>query len=99
MFCIGPAPTVPGIRARFSNPNLLFRRVHFTKSCQFSPEATSVVSSSITLIPFKEFLTTNPSIELIGTIFVPSPIKIIGKLLIFENSKISTSSFSLVSSQ
>ena len=73
MFCIGPAPTEPGIRAKFSRPNIFFERDHSTKSCQFSPEATSTIKSSSCFIPISLFFTTSPLKGLEGTIFVPSP--------------------------
>ena len=40
IFCIGAAPTDPGIKDKFSIPYHLFSTQYETKSSQFSPDPT-----------------------------------------------------------
>ena len=46
IFCTGAAPTVPGIKDKFSSPPKFFSRHHWTNSCQFSPAPTLTITSS-----------------------------------------------------
>ena len=43
IFCIGEAPTSPGMRAKFSTPERLRFMLHKTKSCHTSPAPTLIV--------------------------------------------------------
>ena len=46
MFCIGEAPTEPGMRAKFSNPFHPSSRERITQPCQDSPAPTTTSISS-----------------------------------------------------
>ena len=62
MFCIGAAPTLPGIEDKFSNPMIFLSIVKFTNSCQFTEEPTEIVLSVLLkLIFIKSGFRTIPS--------------------------------------
>src|SRR6218665_523017 len=70
MFCTGDAPTVPGIRARFSNPGSPCASVQATKSCQFWPAAASMIQA---LGPAAS--TRSPMISILSTTGLTSPVR------------------------
>ena len=77
MFCIGLAPTFPGMRLRFSTPPKL-RSKHFsTNSCQFIPAPASTrtdLSDSCRILkPLISFLRTRPSKFFVNRILLPPP--------------------------
>ena len=77
MFCIGAAPTRPGIRDKFSTPPKPLLTHHWTKSCQFSPAITLITTlflfSSIISIPFKPIFKHSPSKNFVNRILLPPP--------------------------
>src|SRR5438105_7351468 len=77
MFCMGDAPTLPGINDRFSTPAQLFLMQCKTNRCQFSPAPTLtytfLLSSFIFSIPLTSFLKTSPSKSFVNRILLPPP--------------------------
>ncbi len=77
MFCTGPAPTVPGISARFSSPGQPCARVNSTKSFQFSPAPASTIQasarSSRTRMPRTSTLRTICGMSRVRMMLLPPP--------------------------
>src|SRR6218665_3078439 len=77
MFCTGDAPTVPGIRARISNPGIPCASVQVTKSCQFWPAAASMIQAlgpaASTRSPMISILSTTGLTSPVRTMLVPPP--------------------------
>jgi len=70
---------VPGIRAMFSMPERLWSTAQVTKSCQFSPAATSMRTSVLvslrTLMPESLILAMVPGKSLVNRMLAPEPRK------------------------
>ena len=77
MFCIGAAPTVPGIAARFSRPANPRASDQCTKSFQFSPAATRTrarsSSASRMWMPRVAIDSTTPGQSRVNSMLLPSP--------------------------
>ncbi|CFP56592.1 Uncharacterised protein [Bordetella pertussis] len=77
MFCTGAAPTVPGIRARFSSPSQPLSTQAVTKPCQFSPAAASTTQASAHCptrrTPGRRTCATRPSMLAGNTTLLPPP--------------------------
>ena len=77
MFCIGLAPTLPGIKLRFSMPPKPLSIQFNTNSCQFSPAPdstiTSLAVSSITSNLLISFFITSPSKSFVRSKLLPPP--------------------------
>src|SRR5881409_1152671 len=77
MFCTGAAPTVPGIRARFSSPGQPCCSVQPTKSCHVSPAPASTIQASARSCtsrrPRTSILTTSDSTSCVSTMLLPPP--------------------------
>ena len=81
MFCIGAAPTLPGIRDRFSIPLYPLFKDQRTNSCQFSPACTLINPSPTTSIPLRATFTTKPLKSLQSKRLLPPPKINFGKLV------------------
>ena len=88
---MGDAPTVPGIKERFSNPAQSSAMLCRTNSCHISPAPTSTQSwspSSLTrLMPLISSLITSPSISRVNKMLLPPPKMNTGSCFSFAASK------------
>ena len=77
MFCMGPAPVLPGIRDRFSSPFHPRSSDSMTKSCQTTPAPTRTHTESLSRrtssMPSMPNRSTSPGTSCVSSTLLPPP--------------------------